>query len=126
MAIALDASRLRALDSDKWIEEPGATALDEAHSPTHSYLSPQSVTKGDDGLVYFTESNDVAHAEDAGKVGIMKNAYDCARDIKYMCIGNSDWRNDVRSQVQTRNDPALPIYRKYLCDDAPGDSKFER
>lgn len=108
----------RAGGFDEWIEEPGATALDAGHSPTHSYLDPSSVEKGDDGLIYFTESSDVSRPEDIGKTGIMKDAYDCAHDIKYVCVGHSDWRSDFRSTEQTRNAPALPVYRKYLCGGA--------
>jgi len=47
----------------------------------------------------------------------MKDAYDCARDIKYMCVGNTNWRNDFKSSVKAADEPALPIYRKYLCGD---------
>jgi len=123
IVFAIVSAIARAEDHAQWIEEPGATALDAKHSPTHSYLDPSTVQKGDDGLVYFTESADVANPKDVGKIGIMKNAYDCAHDIKYMCIGHSDWKNDLSSTTHTKDDPALPIYRKYLCGDGATDSK---
>jgi len=47
----------------------------------------------------------------------MKDAYDCAKNIKYMCVGSGNWRNDSQSIIHADRDPALPIYRKYLCGD---------
>jgi hypothetical protein len=35
-----------------------------------------------------------------------------------MCVGLGDWRNDQKSAIDTANDPALQVYRKYLCNDA--------
>jgi hypothetical protein len=106
---------------DGWVEETnGKTLVDD---PGHSYLDPASVHRGDDGLIYFNESNGVTKPEEVGHTGFMKDAYDCARNIKYMCVGTGDWRNDQSSAIHTSNDPALPIYRKYLCgDDTPAAS----
>ena len=106
---------------DGWIEEPGAKSLNVDGGATHTYLDSASVHRGSDGLVYFNESTDVAHPADIGKTGLMKDAYDCDKNIKYLCVGGANWRNDTRSTEQTSSDPALPIYRKYLCGDA--DSK---
>ena len=103
---------------DGWIEETNGKTL--ADDPGHSYLDPASVHRGDDGLIYFNESNGVTKPEDVGRTGFMKDAYDCARNIKYMCVGTGDWRNDQSSAIHTANDPALPIYRKYLCSDNAG------
>jgi hypothetical protein len=53
----------------------------------------------------------------------MKDAYDCSKNIKYMCVEQGDWRNDKKSTVDAAKDPALPVYRKYLCgDDATSNS----
>jgi hypothetical protein len=103
---------------DGWVEEPGAKSLNLDSAATHAYLDSASVHRGSDGLVYFNESTDVAHPEDIGTTGLMKDAYDCAKNIKYMCVGGVNWRNDTKSSAQTNNDPALPVYRKYLCGDA--------
>ena len=103
---------------DGWIEEPGAKSLNVDSAPTHAYLDSASVHRGSDGLVYFNESTDVAHPEDIGKTGLMKDAYDCDKNIKYLCVGGANWRNDTKSSVHTDADPALPVYRKYLCGDA--------
>ncbi|HYL57921.1 MAG TPA: hypothetical protein VEU51_03550, partial [Candidatus Acidoferrales bacterium] len=83
-----------------------------------AYLDSASVYRGNDGLVYFNESADVTRAEDIGKVGLMKDAYDCARNLKYMCVEAGNWRNDTKSTVDAAKDPALQVYRKYLCGDA--------
>jgi hypothetical protein len=48
----------------------------------------------------------------------MKDAYDCAKNIKYMCVEVGDWRNDPKSTVHAARDPGLPVYRKYLCGDS--------
>ena len=48
----------------------------------------------------------------------MKDADDCAKNIKYMCVEVGDWRNDPKSTVHAARDPALPVYRKYLCGDS--------
>jgi len=125
IAIALLCSLLDAYAQwnghDGWVEETNGKTL--ADDPGHSYLDPASVHRGDDGLVYFNESNGVNKSEDIGHTGIMKDAYDCARNIKYMCVGTGDWRNDQSSTIHTGDDPALPIYRKYLCgDDASASS----
>jgi hypothetical protein len=98
-----------------WVEEPGAKSLDVGGSGGRAYLDTASIHRGNDGLVYFVESSNVAKPQDIGKVGLMKDAYDCARDIKYMCVGNTNWRNDFKSAVKAADEPALPIYRKYLC-----------
>ncbi len=108
---------------DGWVEEPAAKSLNVVGGSDHAYLDPASVHRGDDGLVYFNESSNVSRPEEIGKVGFMKDAYDCARNIKYMCVEVGDWRNDPKSTVKAAKDPALPIYRKYLCGDsdpAPG------
>jgi hypothetical protein len=47
----------------------------------------------------------------------MTDAYDCAKNIKYLCVGSGIWRDDTKSAVHTSSDPALPVYRKYLCGD---------
>jgi len=104
---------------DGWIEEANGKTL--ADDPGHWYLDPASVHRGDDGLVYFNESNGGTKPEDIGNTGFMKDAYDCARNIKYMCVGTGDWRNDQSSAIHTANDPALPIYRRYLCGDDRSD-----
>ncbi|MDO8431546.1 MAG: hypothetical protein Q7S58_03960 [Candidatus Binatus sp.] len=100
-----------------WVEEPGAKSLDVEGGSGRAYLDTASVHRGDDGLVYFVESSNVARPEDIGKVGLMKDAYDCAKDLKYVCVGNSNWRNDLKSTVNAASEPALPVYRKYLCGD---------
>src|SRR5580658_1507163 len=101
---------------DGWVEEPGTKSLN-VKDPGHSYLDPSSVHRGNDGLVYFVESTDASRPEDIGKVGLMKDAYDCARNIKYMCVELGDWRNNKDSTINAANDPALRVYRKYLCGD---------
>jgi hypothetical protein len=100
---------------DGWVEEPAAVVEGE---PGHSYLDPSSTRRGDDGLVYFNESTGVMKPEEIGHKGFMKDAYDCARNIKYMCVGSGDWKNDLKSTIKASNDPALQVYRKYLCGDA--------
>lgn len=104
-------------DRDGWVEEPATRSLNVDSDPGHSYLDPTSIHRGDDGLVYFNESNAVTKPEEIGHSGFMKDAYDCARDIKYMCVGIGDWRNDRKSAIDTTHDPALQVYRKYLCGD---------
>ncbi len=98
-----------------WIEEPDTKSLNVEGGSGHAYLDSASVHRGDDGLVYFIESSDVSRPEDVGKVGLMKDAYDCAKNIKYMCVGIGNWRNDKKSTIDAANEPALPVYRKYLC-----------
>jgi hypothetical protein len=105
---------------DGWVEEPAAKSLNVEGNPGHAYLDPASVRRGDDGLIYFNESSDVSRPEDIGKVGLMKDAYDCAKNVKYMCVDAGDWRNDPKSTIRAANDPALSVYRKFLCGD--GDS----
>jgi len=102
---------------DGWVEEPGASSLNVAGEPGHAYLDSASVHRGSDGLVYFNESANVLRPEEIGKTGLMTDAYDCARDIKYMCVGSGNWRDDTKSAVHTAGDAALPVYRKYLCSD---------
>ena len=103
---------------DGWVEEPAAKSLNVEGKPGHAYLDPASVRRGDDGLIYFNESSDVSRPEEIGKVGLMKDAYDCAKNIKYMCVEVGDWRNDPKSTINAADDPALPVYRKLLCGDA--------
>ena len=103
---------------DGWVEEPSTKSLNVQRDPGHSYLEPASVHRGDDGLIYFNESSNVTRPEEIGKVGFMKDAYDCAKNIKYMCVGFGDWRNDPKSTINAAHDPALPVYRKFLCGDA--------
>jgi hypothetical protein len=103
---------------DGWIEEPAVKSLNVKGAPGHAYLDPASVHRGDDGLIYFNESSDVLRPEEIGKVGLMKDAYDCTKNIKYMCVEVGDWRNDPKTTVNAAKDPALPVYRKFLCDDA--------
>ena len=103
---------------DGWVEEPAAKSLNVKGTPGHAYLDPSSVHRGDDGLIYFNESSDVSRPDEIGKVGLMKDAYDCARNIKYMCVEVGDWRNDPKSTINATNDPALPIYRKVLSGDS--------
>jgi hypothetical protein len=103
---------------DGWVEEPAVKSLNVEGKPGHAYLDPASVHRGDDGLIYFNESSDVSRPEEIGKVGLMKDAYDCAKNIKYMCVDAGDWRNDQKSTIKAANDPALPIYRKFLCGDS--------
>jgi hypothetical protein len=103
---------------DGWIEEPAVKSLNVKGVPGHAYLDPASVHRGDDGLIYFNESSDVLRPEEIGKVGLMKDAYDCTKNIKYMCVEVGDWRNDPKTTVNAAKDPALPVYRKFLCDDA--------
>jgi hypothetical protein len=103
---------------DGWVEEPATKSLNVVGDSGHAYLDPASVHRGDDGLIYFNESSDVSRPEDIGKVGFMKDAYDCAKNVKYMCVEAGDWRNDPKSTVNAANDPALSVYRKFLCGDA--------
>jgi hypothetical protein len=124
-AIAFLPTVLQAADDDEqwagrdgWIEEPATKSLNGDGGMGHAYLDPASVHRGEDGLVYFNESSDVTRPEQIGKVGLMKDAYDCAKDVKYMCVGRGDWRNDKRSTLDASREPALPIYRRYLCGDA--------
>jgi hypothetical protein len=56
-------------------------------------------------------------SEEIGRKGFTKDAYDCTKNIKYMCVGSGDWKNDLKSTVNTSKDPALQVYRKYLCGD---------
>jgi hypothetical protein len=102
---------------DGWVEEPGVKSLNVSGGSAHAYLDSASVHRGSDGLIYFSESADVSHPDEIGKIGLMKDAYDCANNIKYMCVGSGNWRNDSQSIVHTDRDPALPVYRKYLCGD---------
>jgi hypothetical protein len=103
---------------DGWVEEPATKSLNVEGDPGHAYLDPASVRRGDDGLIYFNESSNVSRPDDIGKVGFMKDAYDCAKDIKYMCVEAGDWRNDPKSTIKAAHDPALSVYRKFLCGDA--------
>ena len=103
---------------DGWVEEPAVKSLNVEGDPGHAYLDPASVHRGNDGLIYFNESSNVSRPEEIGKVGFMKDAYDCAKNIKYMCVEVGDWRNDAKSTVHAEKDPALPVYRKYLCGDS--------
>jgi hypothetical protein len=103
---------------DGWVEEPAAKSLNVEGDPGHAYLDPASVHRGDDGLIYFNESSNVSRPEDIGKVGFMKDAYDCSKNIKYMCVEVGDWRNDPKSTINAAHDPALSVYRKFLCGDA--------
>jgi hypothetical protein len=98
---------------DGWVEEP-ETKVEGATG--HSYLDPASVHRGEDGLIYFNESADVPRPEQIGKIGFMKDAYDCAKNLKW-CVGYGDWRDDKQSTLDATKDPALPVYRKYLCGD---------
>ncbi len=102
---------------DGWVEEPTTRSLNVEGKPGHAYLDPASVHRGDDGLIYFNESSDVSRPDDIGKVGVMLDAYDCAKNIKYMCVDAGDWRNDPKSTIKAANDPALSVYRKFLCGD---------
>jgi hypothetical protein len=102
---------------DGWVEEPAVKSLNVEGKPSHAYLDPTSVRRSDDGLIYFNESSDVSRPEDIGKVGLMKDAYDCAKNVKYMCVDAGDWRNDPKSTIHAADDPALQIYRKFLCGD---------
>jgi hypothetical protein len=100
-----------------WVEEPDARSLNVAGEPGHAYLDSASVHRGSDGLVYFNESTNVLRPEEIGKTGFMTDAYDCAKNIKYMCVSSRNWRDDTKSAVHTRSDPALLVYRRYLCGD---------
>jgi hypothetical protein len=102
---------------DGWVEEPATKSLNVEGDPGHAYLDPASVHRGDDGLIYFNESSNVSRPDDIGKVGFMKDAYDCGKNIKYMCVEVGDWRNDPKSTIDAAHDPALSVYRKYLCGD---------
>src|SRR5260370_2073678 len=102
---------------DGWVEEPATKSLNVEGKPGHAYLDPASVHRGSDGLIYFNESSDVSRPDDIGKVGFMLDAYDCAKNIKYMCVDAGDWRNDPKSTIKAANDPALSVYRKFLCGD---------
>src|SRR3981189_2623412 len=82
-----------------WVEEPATKSLNVEGGSGHAYLDPTSVHRGDDGLVYFIESSDVSRPGDIGKVGLMKDAYDCAKNTKYMCVGIGNWRNDKKSTI---------------------------
>jgi hypothetical protein len=102
---------------DGWVEEPGAGSLHVADEAGHAYLDSASVHRGSDGLVYFNESANVLRPEEIGKTGFMTDAYDCAKNIKYLCVGSGNWHDDTKSALHTASDPALPVYRKYLCGD---------
>jgi hypothetical protein len=102
---------------DGWIEEPDAKSLNVGQDASHSYLDTNSVHRGSDGLVYFDESADVTRPEEIGKAGFMNDAYDCAKNLKYMCVEQGHWQNDKQSTVDMSHNPALPLYRKYLCGD---------
>lgn len=106
--------RAQSAERNGWVEEPGAKVEGQ---PGRAYLDPVSVHRGADGMVYFNESTGVTRTEDAGKVGIMLDAYDCAKNIKYMCVQYGNWRNDAKSAVDAAHESALPIYRHYLCGD---------
>lgn len=103
---------------DGCVEEPATKSLNVEGDPGHAYLDPASVHRGNDGLIYFNESSNVSRPEEIGKVGFMKDAYDCAKNVKYMCVEVGDWRNDPKSTINAADDPALPVYRKFLCGDA--------
>jgi hypothetical protein len=103
---------------DGWVEEPATKSLNVAGASGRAYLDPASVHRGDDGLIYFNESSNVSRPEEIGKVGLMNDAYDCAKNIKYMCVEIGDWRNDPKSKINAADDPALQVYRKFLCGDA--------
>src|SRR5205807_86875 len=81
---------------DEWIEETG-TQVEGITG--RSYLDTSSIHRGEDGLIYFNESTGVSRPGEIGQKGFMKDAYDCAKDIKYMCIGAGDWRNDLKSTI---------------------------
>jgi hypothetical protein len=100
-----------------WVEEPAAKSLNEEGDSGHAYLDPASVHRGDDGLMYFNESSNVRRPGEIGNVGLMKDAYDCQKNIKYVCVEHGNWRNDRKSTIDATNDPALPVYRRYLCGD---------
>lgn len=119
LIVLIVASRSKAQweGKDGWVEEPAAKSLNVEGKPGHAYLDPASVRRGDDGLIYFNESSDVSRPEDIGKVGLMKDAYDCAKNVKYMCVDAGDWRNDPKSTINAAHDPALSVYRKFLCGD---------
>lgn len=116
LVVVSGASQAQWSGRDGWVEETNGKTLKD--DPGHSYLDPVSVHRGDDGLVYFNESSGVMKPDDIGHAGFMKDAYDCANNIKYVCVGVGNWRNDLKSTIDTANDPALPLYRKYLCGDA--------
>lgn len=101
-----------------WVEEPATKSLNVEGDPGHAYLDSASVHRGNDGLIYFNESSNVLRPEEIGKVGFMKDAYDCTKNIKYTCVEVGDWRNDPKSTINAADDPALPVYRKFLCGDA--------
>jgi len=111
---------------DGWVEEPATKSLNVDGDPGHSYLEPASVHRGDDGLIYFNESSGVSKPEKIGRTGFMKDAYDCGKNIKYMCVGLGDWRNDRHSAIDMTKDPALSVYRRYLCGDAPSSADAMR
>src|SRR6516225_10253756 len=102
---------------DGWVEEPDAGSLNVEGEAGHAYLDSASVHRDSDGLVYFNESSNVLRPQEIGKTGFMTDAYDCTKNIKYMCVGSGNWRDDPKSAMHTANHPALPIYRKYLCGD---------
>ena len=103
---------------DGWVEEPATKSLDVDGAHGRAYLDPASIYRGSDELVYFNESSDVTRPEDIGKVGLMKDAYDCGKNLKYMCVESGNWRNDTKSTIDAAKDPAYAVYRKYLCGDA--------
>jgi hypothetical protein len=119
LTVLMSSNRIEAqwTGKDGWVEEPAAKSLNVEGDPGHAYLDPASVHRGDDGLIYFNESSNVSRPEDIGKVGFMKDAYDCAKNIKYMCVEVGDWRNDPKSTLDAAHDPALSVYRKFLCGD---------
>ncbi len=120
LAVLLLSNRIEAQSAahDGWVEEPATKSLNVEGASGRAYLDPASVHRGDDGLIYFNESSNVSRPEEIGKVGLMNDAYDCAKNIKYMCVEVGDWRNDPKSTINAANDPALPVYRKFLCGDS--------
>jgi hypothetical protein len=100
-----------------WVQEPPPRSLNVEDSG-HAYLDSESVHPGEDGLIYFNESSSASGPGETGKAGVMKDAYDCKKNIKYVCVELGNWRDDPKSRISAVDDPALPVYRKYLCGDA--------
>ena len=107
-----------------WVREPldsaitGDPALDAARAK--SYLDISSIHPGHDGLMYFSESENVSQPDDIGKVGLMNDAYDCKKNIKFMCTSTGDWRNDTASRQKfSQHDAGYSFYRRYLCSESP-------
>jgi len=108
-------------DGEGWVQEP-VSSSSKVEDSGHAYLDSASVHRGDDGLIYFNESTGGLPPGELGDAGVMKDAYDCKNNIKYLCVDLGDFRDDPKSRINATDDPALLVYRHYLCGDAEPES----